>query len=64
MPVVTFRVSAAERAGLAADAARAGVSVNELARRRALGDGPNLSTKTVAQSGGAAAREIRIDCEG
>jgi hypothetical protein len=37
VPVVTFRVSVAERAALQAAATAAGVSVNELARRRSLG---------------------------
>jgi hypothetical protein len=37
VPVVTFRVSAADRAQLQAAATAAGVSVNELARRRSLG---------------------------
>jgi hypothetical protein len=38
VPVVTFRVSEAERRGLEAAAAGAGVGVNEYARRRTLGD--------------------------
>jgi hypothetical protein len=39
VPVVTFRVSDPERRGLEAQASAAGCTVNELARRRTLGDG-------------------------
>jgi hypothetical protein len=44
--VVTFRLSQAERERLEADAGAAGVRPNQLARDRALGYAPSMSTES------------------
>jgi len=61
VPPVSFRVSGPQRSELETAARAAGVTVNEMARRRATGEDGNCVTEVLGDEPG---RELKVEYDG